>query len=205
MSEKFINDKLLIAYQKPKIASILINVTALIIPANFINLKFLRNFLNQFILIGGNYFTILQCFLPYIDMNQPWVHMCSPSWIPLPLPFPSHPSGSSQCTSPEHPDSCIEPGLAIYFTYDNIHVSMLFSQIIPPSPSPTESKSLFFTSVFFAVSHIGSSFWEIFKNTLSWVLWILYQHIHTYTFTFSSLWRHTQEGKKNTWEFAEVI
>src|SRR5574337_74947 len=64
-----------------------------------------------------------------------------------PTPSPSHPSGSSQCSGSEHPVSCIEPGLAIYFTYDNIHVSMLFSQIIPPSPSPTESKSLFFTSV----------------------------------------------------------
>ena len=57
----------------------------------------------------------------------------------------SHPSGSSHCTSLEHPVSCIKPGLAICFTYGNIHVSMLFSQIIPPLPSPTESKSLFFT------------------------------------------------------------
>ena len=40
-------------------------------------------------------------------------------------------------TSSEHPVSCIEPGLAICFTYDNIHVLMLFSQIIPPLPSPT--------------------------------------------------------------------
>ena len=43
--------------------------------------------------------------------------------------------------------SCIQPGLAICFTLDNILVSMLFSQIIPPSPSPIESKSLFYTSV----------------------------------------------------------
>ena len=39
--------------------------------------------------------------LPYIDMNLPWVYMCSPSWTSLPYPSPSHPSGSSQCTSPE--------------------------------------------------------------------------------------------------------
>ncbi|CAI9154037.1 unnamed protein product [Rangifer tarandus platyrhynchus] len=54
--------------------------------------------------------------------------------------------------------SCIEPVLVICFTYGNIHVSMLFSQIIPPSPSPTESKRLFHTPVSLAVSHIGSSF-----------------------------------------------
>ena len=92
--------------------------------------------------------------LPYIDMNPSWVYMCSPSWTLLPLPSPSHPSGSSQCTSPEHPVSCIQSGLAIHFTYDNIHVSMPFSQSIPPSHSPTESKRLFYTSVSLLLSRI---------------------------------------------------
>ena len=47
-------------------------------------------------------FSFLKWFLPYTDMNQPWIYMCSPSWSPLPPPSPSHPTGSSQCTSPEH-------------------------------------------------------------------------------------------------------
>ena len=80
--------------------------------------------------------------------------MCSPYWTPLPPPSPTHPSRSSQCTSPERPFSSIEPGLAICFTYGNIHASMLFSQIIPPSSSPTESKSLFFSSVSLLLSCI---------------------------------------------------
>ena len=37
---------------------------------------------------------------------------------------------------PQLPVSCIEPGLAIRFLYDIIHVSMPFSQIIPPLPLP---------------------------------------------------------------------
>ena len=73
---------------------------------------------------------------------------------PLPPPSPYHPSGSSQRTSPKHPVSCIEPGRAICFIYDIIHVSMLFFQIIPPSPSPTESKRLFYTSVSLLLSCI---------------------------------------------------
>ena len=106
--------------------------------------------------LEANYFTILWWFWPFIQMNQSWVYMCSPSWNPsrFPPPSPSHPSGSFQCTSPEHPLSCIKPGLVICFTYDNIHVSMPFSQIIPPSPYPTESKRLFFTSVSLLLSCI---------------------------------------------------
>ena len=52
--------------------------------------------------LEANYFTILQWFLPYIDMNQPWIYMCSPSRSPLLPPSPPDPSASSQCTSPEH-------------------------------------------------------------------------------------------------------
>ena len=48
---------------------------------------------------------------------------------PLPPPSSYHPSGSSQCTSPKLPVSCIEPGLVIRFLYDIIHVLMPFSQI----------------------------------------------------------------------------
>ena len=97
-------------------------------------------------------------FLPYINMSQPQVYMCSPSWTLLPPPSPPHPSALSQSTGFECPASCIKCALVIYFTYGNIHVSVLFSQVIPPLPSLTELKSLFFTSrVSFAVLHIGSS------------------------------------------------
>ena len=100
-------------------------------------------------------FLIIQCsflfyFLPlqyYIDFaiyqheSTTGIHV-----FPILNPPPSsllsppslyHPSGSSQCNSPKHPVSCIEPGLATHLIYDIIQVSMPFSQIIPPSPYPT--------------------------------------------------------------------
>ena len=92
--------------------------------------------------------------LPYINMNPPRLYTCSQSWNPLLPPSPYHLSGSSQCTSPKHPISCIKPRLVIHFWYDIIHVSMPFSQIIPPSLSPTESKRLFYTSMSLLLSHI---------------------------------------------------
>ena len=82
--------------------------------------------------------------------------MFSPSWTFLPLPSLSHPLGSSQCTSPEHPVSCIEPGLAIYFTYDKMNVSMLFSQII----LGFSLSSFILSSVQFSCSVMSNSLWS---------------------------------------------
>ena len=80
-----------------------------------------------------------------------------------PPPSPFHPSGSSQCTSPKHPVSCIEPGLATGFIYDITQVSMPFSQIIPLSPSPTESKRLFYTLVSILLSCIQGYCYHLSK------------------------------------------
>ena len=75
--------------------------------------------------------------LTWITHRYTGVH---PSWTTLPSPSPPHPSGLFHTTSSECPASFIKLALVIYFTYGNIHVSMLFSYIIPPSPSPTSPK-----------------------------------------------------------------
>ena len=92
------------------------------------------------------YLTLQYCigFAIYQNESCTGIHVCP---ILKPPPSPYHPSGSSQCTSPKHPVSCIEPGLATHYIYDIIRISMPFSQISPPSPSPTESIRLFYTSV----------------------------------------------------------
>ena len=70
---------------------------------------------------------------------------------PIPLGNPPsslpYPSVLSQSTSFGCPASRIELELVIDFTYGNVYVSQLFSQIIPPSPSFTELKSVFCTSL----------------------------------------------------------
>ena len=122
---------------------------------------FLMFYFFKFYFIFKLYNTVLV--LPNIKMNPPQVYPRSPSWTLLPPPSPYHPSGSSQCTSPKHPVSCIRPGLVTRFIHDSIHVSMPFSQIISPSPSPTESKTLFYTSVSLLLSRMQGYCYHLSK------------------------------------------
>ena len=82
------------------------------------------------------------------------VHMfpiLNPPLTSLPIPY----LWVIQCTSPKLPVSCLQPGLAIHFLYDIIHVLMPFSQIIPPSLSHRVQKTILYICVSFAVSHAG--------------------------------------------------
>ena len=127
-----------------------INAEALFCIFYFKKYSVIANFLNKFIYFNWKLITLQYCisFAIHQHVSATGIHVF-PILNPLPPPSPYHPSGSSQCTSPKHPVSCIEPRLATRFIYDIIHVSMSFSQIIPPSPSPTESKRLFYTSLSF--------------------------------------------------------
>ena len=121
-------------------------------------------FLNKFIYFNWRLITLQYCigFVIHQHESDTGIHVF-PILNPPPPPSPYHPSGSSQCISPKHPLSCIKPGLAIRFIYDIIHVSMPFSQIIPPLPSPTGSKRLFYTSVSLLLSRIQGYHYHLSK------------------------------------------
>ena len=91
--------------------------------------------------------------LPILN-PPPTSHSISSLWI-IPVP------------SPKHPVSCIEHRLALRFLHDSIHVSMPLSQIIPPSPSPSQSKSPFYTSVSLLLSRIQGHHYHLSKFHIS--------------------------------------
>ena len=94
-------------------------------------------FLNEFI-----YFTWRLIALQYCGgfwHTFTWMSMCSPSWTLLPPPSSSHPSGSSQCTSPGHPVSCIDLDWRSisHMIIDMFQLCSLKSshpRLLPPSP-----------------------------------------------------------------------
>ena len=119
--------------------------------------------------------------LPNIKMNPPQVYMCSPSWTLLLLPSPYHPSGSSQCTSPKHPVSCIEPGLATRFIYDIIRISI-------------------YACVFYC--HHTLALWFIVLDLLSWTEEAV---LKTYTWLFPNMIALTPQVKNNIWKLLQSI
>ena len=68
---------------------------------------------------------------------------------PLPLPSPYHPSGSSQCTSPKHPVSCIEPD----WRFVSYMISYMFQCHSPKSSHPLPLPQ-FYTSMSLLLSRI---------------------------------------------------
>ena len=100
-------------------------LTSFSLVTNNIEYIFFFFFFIYFYQLEANYFTILQWFLPYIDMNQPWIYMGSPSRSPSHLPL--HPIPLGLPSAPALSTCRMHPSWAwICFTLDSILVSMLF-------------------------------------------------------------------------------
>ena len=115
--------------------------------AKTVFLFFLFFFFHLFLLVGGQLlYNIVVVFAIHWHESAMDLHVF-PILNPLPTSLPIPTRWVIPVHQPWSHVSCIQPGLAICFTLVNIHVLMLFSHIIPPSPSPIESRSLFCTSV----------------------------------------------------------
>ena len=121
-------------------------------------------FLLPFIFISWRLITLQYCSGFAIHWHEPTMDL---HVFPIPIPPPTSLSIWSLWIFPVQQVwalvSCIEPGLVICFILDNIHVLMLFSQNLPPSPSPTESKSLYYTSVSLFLFCTSAYHYHLFK------------------------------------------
>ena len=151
--------KLLICWNYYKVHWEMNESNVLIFPGNVGSLQ--RNFFFKFFdfswrLITLQYYSCFCHTLIWISHGFTCApHPEAPSHFP-PYPIPlGHPSAPALSTLSHA--SNLDWWSVSSPVYDNIHLSMLFSQIIPPLPFPTESKSLLYICVSFSVSHIGSS------------------------------------------------
>ena len=115
-------------------------------------------FFNKFIYFTWRLITLQYCigFAIHQHESARGIHVF-PILNPLPPPSLFRPSGSSQCPSPEHPVSCIKPGLAIRFTYDSIHFNASLPNHLTLALSYRVQKTVLYICVPFAVSHTGLS------------------------------------------------
>ena len=95
-------------------------------------------------------------FAIYQHESATGIHMSLHPEPPLPPLSTSYPSGLCQSTSFGFSASCIELALVIYFTCGSVHVSTLFSQIIPPSPPSTECTQVCICSTEIGECHVAS-------------------------------------------------
>ena len=100
--------------------------------------------------------------------------MCSPSWTPLPPPSPSHPSGSSQCTSPEHLSHAsnlgwrfVSPLIVYLFQWYSLKTS--HPRLHPQSPKVCYVH----LCLFFCFAYICSFFKEISRSSFLF-FWLCY-------------------------------
>ena len=110
------------------------------------------------------YFTLQYCIGFAIHQHESaTVYTCSQSWTLLLPPSLYYTSGSSQCSSPKLPVILHQTWTGDSFL---IWYYTCFNAILPnhpPTPSPTESKRLFYTSVSLLLSPIQGYHYHLSK------------------------------------------
>ena len=99
--------------------------------------------------------------LPYINMNPPWVYMCSPSWPPLPPPSRKKPPISLVCVFFQKYYMYTKPCMYIYSSSSFLFLKHKWKQ--------TEHMVLFYVLSFLSLN-LGNCSACVHKGTSSFLL-----------------------------------